>query len=127
MERRFFDRTDVAANGELIWATKGVLGKVSTHRAYLMTENLSVDGAKIVIHGKHHLAEGARARLKLGLEFADVELLDITHPTPDHTDVRLRFLAPHRGFLEEVEKYLPSSSRRERTAFEDNWIGSNYW
>jgi len=127
MERRFFDRIDIAANGELIWATKGVLGKVSTHRAYLMTENLSVDGAKVIITGKHHLAEGGRARLKLGLEFADVEMLEVTHATPGHTDVRLRFLAPHRKFLEEVEKYLPSSTRRDRELVEDNWLGSNFW
>lgn len=123
MERRFFDRIDVAANGELIWATKGLLGKVSTHRAFLMTENLSVDGAKLTIEGKHYLPPGVRARFKLGLEFADVEILEVKHPAPDRTHLRIMFLSPTRRFLEEVEKYLPVSSRKDRALFEENWVG----
>jgi len=123
MERRFFERTDVAANGELIWATKGMLGKVSTHRAYLMTENLSVDGAKLVVSGKHYLPPGVRARLKLGLEFTDVELLEVKHKTSDQTDIRVTFLSPNRKFLEEVEKYLPLSVKANREVVEPNWTG----
>lgn len=124
LNRRFFERVAVGANGELIWATKGMLGRVQTHRAYLMTENLSVDGAKLIIHGKHHLPPGIRARLKLGLEFCDVELLEVKFPSPGRTSIRVTFLAPNRKFLEVVEQYLPISDRKDRGIYEQSWTGA---
>lgn len=125
MERRFFERIDVAANGELLWATKGLVGRVQTHRAYLMTENLSVDGARVALRGKHHLPPGIRARFKLGLEFCDVELLDVRYPERDRTDVRMHFLSPSRAFLEIVEQYLPAKAN-ERAFYQENWLGDGY-
>lgn len=123
MNRRFFQRADVAANGELIWATKGIMGRVQTHRAYLMTENLSVDGARLTVRGKHHLPPGIRARLKLGLEFCDVELLDVKFPSPGRTTLRVTFLSPNRRFLEVVEQYLPISDREDRGLYQQTWTG----
>ena len=125
MERRFFERVDVAANGELLWATKGLVGRVQTHRAYLMTENLSMDGARVALRGTHHLPPGVRARLKIGLEFTDVELLDVRYPERDRTDIRVHFLNPSRAFLEVIEQYLPTKVN-ERGVYEDRWLGDGY-
>jgi hypothetical protein len=127
MNRRFFDRVDVAANGELIWATKGIMGRVQTHRAYLMTENLSVDGAKLILRGKHHLPPGIRAQLKLGLELCDVELLEVKYPSPGRTSLRVTFMAPNRRFLEVVEKFLPIGNTVNREVLAPNWIGNDDW
>jgi len=58
LERRFFSRTNVSANGELVWATKKMFGRVSTHREFLVTENLSRDGAKVLLNDTHHFPVG---------------------------------------------------------------------
>ncbi|MGI9608347.1 MAG: hypothetical protein ACR2P0_19615 [Acidimicrobiales bacterium] len=123
MNRRFFHRADVQANGELVWATKHRFGRVSTHREYVVTNNVSVDGASIMIPGQHRFPIGCRARLKLGLEFCDVEILD-NEPTPHgDTDLRIRLLSPSARFIAVVEQWLPES-KIDRTEHEEVWGGS---
>ena len=80
MDRRFFHRVDVAANGELLWATKSRVGRVKNHRDYVRTINVSIDGAKLVLPGRHSFPNGAKARLKLGIEYCDCLLY--TSPSP---------------------------------------------
>lgn len=107
MERRFFERVDTSVNGELIWATKGSFGRVTTHRVYITSENLSIDGIKVLIDDSYDFPMHSRARLKLGLEFCDVEVLGIDPAPAGQQGLRLTFLAPHQRFLEVVEKWLP--------------------
>lgn len=121
MDRRFFGRVDIKANGELLWATKR-LGRVKTHREYITTVNVSIDGAKILVPGSHAFPVGARARLKLGIEFCDVEILESDHTTvTDKTYARLLFLNPSTKFVSVVERWMPiSTEARER--FTSVWI-----
>lgn len=53
MNRRFFNRVDVKAIGELVWATRSRLGRVKTHCEYITTSNVSVSGAKIRLQRKY--------------------------------------------------------------------------
>ncbi len=122
MERRFFQRFDVQANGELIWATRSRFGKVSQHRVFVATENLSVDGALLLLFGEHELPLGARARLKLGLEFVDVEVRGHMPAPPQRTALRTMFIAPSGAFIRTVEEQL-AVPIEQRTGFQANWTG----
>lgn len=108
MDRRFFNRVDVKANGELLWATKSRLGRVTNLREYITTINVSIDGAKVLIPGNHVFPEGARASIKLGIQFCEVEVLDAdTSNSPNYTIARLLFISPDQRFVSILEKYLP--------------------
>ena len=120
MNRRFFHRVDVKANGELIWATKSRMGRVKSHREYVTTINVSVDGAKIALKGRHDFPLHSRARLKLGIEFCDVEILYID-TNPDATVLRVNFVSPTHRFISVVEKWMPISTE-ERDDFISAWM-----
>lgn len=109
MNRRFFHRVDVRANGELIWATRSRLGRVSTHREFITTDNVSMSGAKIVLKGKHDFPLRSRAQLKLGLEICDVEVLQI-ETSSKATLLRLAFITPGLRFITIVEHWMPIST-----------------
>lgn len=123
LERRFFERTRVSANGELLWATKKMFGRVTNHRAFLVTENLSRDGAKVLLHEEHHFPAGSRARLKLGIEFTEVEVLGVQRPREGRTALRLTFINPNAKFNRVVEQYLPLGNEFERVPHETQWAG----
>jgi len=122
MERRFFNRVDVEANGELLWATKSRVGRISNHREYIKTVNVSMDGAKIAVPGYRSFPVGARARLKLGIEFSEVEVLEtIGNTSSDFTLVRVTFVSPNHRFISVVERWMPISTE-ERDDFMSSWI-----
>ncbi len=121
MNRRFFNRVDVQANGELLWATKSRFGRVTNHREYITTKNVSIDGAKIAIPGSHNFPEGAHARIKFGIQFCEVEVLETTvMASGAATIARVIFLAPDARFVKEIEKYLPVQTD-EREDFLSAW------
>jgi len=67
-----------------------------------------MDGAKIVMKGRHTFPTSARARLKLGIEFCEVEILEVQHRSgPDSTQLRLSFISPSARFVSVVEKWMP--------------------
>lgn len=125
MERRFFERAEAAANGELIWATRNRLGRTHTHRAFLRTENVSLEGGRLIIDGDHSFPLEARGRLKIGLQFCDVQVRAIEEPQDGHTVLRVVFLSPTTAFLHEVEKYLPIENWDERVVYQPRWTGSD--
>lgn len=99
------------ANGELLWATKSRLGKVKTQREYITTINVSIDGAKFSIAGRHLFPLNAHARLKLGIEFCEVEVLEVDRKSmPNNTILRVSFVAPTPKFVSVVEKWMPIST-----------------
>ena len=121
MNRRFFYRVDIQANGELLWATRTRLGRVSTHRDYVTTMNISIDGAKVVMKGRQSFPTNARARLKLGIEFCEVEILEALHKSqPDSTQLRLNFIAPNPRFISVVEKWMPIDAQ-DRDEYISAW------
>lgn len=120
MNRRFFHRVDVRANGELIWATRSRLGKIKTHHAYITTTNVSVSGARIELSGKHNFPIRSRARLKLGLEYCEVEVLESDTSTSAKTILRLSFITPSSRFISIVEKWMPISTD-ERDEYVHAW------
>ena len=122
MNRRFFKRVDVHANGELIWATKSRFGRVTTHRVFVMTENVSVDGARILLPGSYDFPIMSRARLKLGLEFSEVEVLDCVRTRAGRTALRLTFITPSHRFIEVVERWIPVATA-QREVFGASWAG----
>ena len=107
MNRRFFNRVDVRANGELLWATRSRFGKIRTHREFITTTNVSVSGAKIELKGNHEFPLRSRARLKLGLEYCEVEVLELIRSTPGRTLLRLSFITPSARFIAIVEQWMP--------------------
>ena len=119
MNRRFFHRVDVRANGELVWATRSRLGRVRTHREFITTDNVSMSGARIALRGKHDFPLRSRARLKLGLEFCDVEVLEI-ETSFNSTVLRLAFLTPNSRFVAIVEQWMPISTN-DRDEFVSAW------
>jgi hypothetical protein len=119
MNRRVFHRVDVKANGELLWATKSRMGRVKTHREYITTINVSVDGAKIALKGRHDFPVHSRGRIKLGIEFCEVEVLDI-EAARDATILRVNFVSPTQRFVSVVEKWMPISTD-ERNGFLSAW------
>ncbi len=120
MNRRFFHRVDVHANGELLWATRSRLGKVKTHREYVTTENVSVSGAKIILKGNFDFPLRSRARLKLGLEYCEAEVLEIAKSETGFTMLRLSFITPTTKFITIVEQWMPISTG-EREDFVHAW------
>lgn len=120
MNRRFFHRVDVRANGELIWATRSRFGKVKTHREWITTSNVSVSGARITVPGGHDFPLRSRARLKLGLEFCEVEVLEVSKPSSSQTDLRLSFITPSAKFITVVEQWMPISTD-DREEFSQAW------
>ena len=121
MNRRFFQRVDITANGELLWATKSRLGRVKNHREYITTINVSIDGAKIVVPGRVTFPTGARARLKLGIEFCDVDVLE-SSTNGNRTIARVTFVNPSRRFVSVVEKWIPEAKAQHRDRFTNNWV-----
>jgi len=119
MNRRFFNRVDVQANGELLWATKSRFGRVTNMREYITTVNVSIDGAKISIPGNHNFPDGAHARIKLGIQFCEVEIL-ASETTATSTVARILFLQPDGRFIAELERYLPVD-KGEREDFLSAW------
>jgi hypothetical protein len=120
MNRRFFHRVDVHANGELLWATRSRLRKVKTHRKYITTENVSVSGAKIILNGDFRFPVGSRAQLKLGLEYCEVEVLEVLKSKGGLTMLRLTFITPSSKFVTIVEQWMPISTG-ERDDFVHAW------
>jgi hypothetical protein len=121
LERRFFGRVNVSANGEILWATKKLLGRVANHREFLVTQNLSRDGARVLLRNNHHFPVGSRARLKLGIEFCEVEILGVQKTNDGQTVLRMAFCSPNARFNRVVEQYLPVANERETV--ETNWTG----
>jgi len=120
MNRRFFHRVEVHANGELLWATKSRLGRVKTHRQYITTDNVSVAGAKVILQGDYDFPVRSRARLKLGLEYCEVEVLEHHKSGTGQTMLRLSFITPSMKFITVVEKWMPISTDR-RDDFVQSW------
>ena len=119
-ERRVFTRVDLRANGELVWATKSRLGRVTTHREFVTTKNVSIDGALIVLPGSWEFPENARARLKLGIEFCDVEILE-SRRTGSASLLRMMFLQPTPRFVSVLEGWMPAVATEVRQGFQSIW------
>lgn len=120
MNRRFFHRVDVRANGELLWATKSRLGKIKSHREYITTSNVSVSGARITVPGDNTFPVRSRARLKLGLEYCEVEILEVSKPNKNLSELRLAFITPSARFISIVEQWMPISTD-ERETYQSAW------
>lgn len=120
MDKRLFHRVDVSANGELHWATKSRVGRLTKHKEHIRTENVSIDGAKILVPGKHHFPKGARARLKLGIEFCDVEVREAVSAN-EGTILRLIFISPSARFVAVLEKSMRVTTH-ERDDFISSWM-----
>jgi len=118
--RRLFHRAAITANGEFIWATKNRLGRVKTHREFVTTKDISVEGAKIRMDGAHEFPAKFRGRMKLGLHFCDVEVLDSSQ-SETSTELRILFLAPNQQFIEIIEQWMPVS-QESRNEFKSAWL-----
>gem|GEM_PF-1435646 len=107
-ERRSFRRVELRRNGELVWTSKSRLGRKTTNREFITTKNLSVEGAKIVLPGEWEFAENERARLKLGIDFCDVTILDAAS-NGVATTIRLGYVAPSPSFIQAIERAQPDA------------------
>ncbi len=120
MERRLFHREPAEINGELVWFTKGRLGKQRRHHSFVRTSNLSLEGAKIHLSGTHDIATGAKARLQLGIISNDVRVLEANH-TGSSTWLRVVYKEPSQQFIAYLEENLPVITE-DRSRFEGKWV-----
>ena len=119
MERRMFHREALSVNGELKWYTKSRLGRKESHRSFIQTINLSLDGAKIELDGIYQFEVKSRARLQLGIAFTDVTVLEVGQEN-GFTTLRLVFMAPNTDFIAFLEENLPTITQ-DRQFYEGKW------
>ena len=120
MERRVFKRSSVEMNGDLSWTTKGRFGRKQKQRAFVRTENLSLDGARIFLDGTLPFAVDATARLQLGIRYCDVRILEVLHQD-DCTILRITFVTPSRSFVSILEEQLAINTGARGTV-EGKWV-----
>lgn len=122
MNRRFFERTLVRANGELFWATKGRFGKLTSHHTFFHTQNVSLDGARLVLSPDVVIPDGSVVRVKFGLETCAVEVRT-TERVADNIIVRVIFLNPSQKFVSTIEQWIPVDETKR--SFSEFWTGTD--
>ncbi len=105
IDRRMFERTSVAVDGELRWQIRGRSGLVTTKRVKFTTHDLSIDGARIATAKTTRLPVGASVLLTLGDEVSAARVRGhLQDPDKKRRKlVLLQFDAPSAEFLRVVD------------------------
>jgi len=107
-ERRLFARTDVEVEGTLVWQTKRRVGGPKTHDVPMQTVDLSVEGAKVLVHKSVNLPVGASVRVMFQGQSspARVRQVLVNDDDPDVKMLRLQLESPNESFMEVIEQWL---------------------
>lgn len=122
-ERRLFARTDVEVQGELMWQTKRRVGGVKTHTVPMQTIDLSVNGAKFLVHHSIKLPVGASVRVMFHDQSSPARVREILLNDED-TDtkmVRVELESPPDAFMRIIDQWL-DANKGGRKFVEDSWF-----
>ncbi len=121
MDRRMFERTEVAVDGELLWQVKRG-GIVKTNRVEITTLDLSVDGARVSSNKRARLPIGASVMVTFNGQRSAARIR-ATLPDPDNGKRRLlllQFEEPNRDFLQVIDQWVDAGKGGNR-------FKSEYW
>lgn len=118
-ERRNFHRVTTPHTGEFVWKSKLLLGRHQTEREFVTTQDLGVNGARIVLPGEWKFSEGDRGRLKVGPEHCDAKVLEAT-TNGVATTLRLTFVNPSPQFTASLV-ILTDPDQQERFSLKSLW------
>lgn len=108
IDRRMFERTDVAVTGDLLWQVKRRSGLVKTHRVEITTFDLSVDGARVSTSKATRLPTGASVLLTFNGETSAARVRGHL-PDPNKKRGRLlllQFDEPSAEFLRVIDMWI---------------------
>jgi len=122
-ERRLFARTDVEVQGTLVWQTKRRIGGAKTHKVPIQTIDLSVEGAKVLVHKSVDLPVGASVRLVFDEESspARVRQMLLHEQDVEVKMLRLQLEDPSDRFMQVIEQWLDAGAGG-RKFVETNWF-----
>lgn len=121
MDRRMFERIEVAVEGELLWQVKRG-GIVKTNRVDVTTLDLSVDGARVTTNKRTRLPIGASVRVTFNGQQSAARIR-ATLPDPKDSKRRLlliQFEEPNRDFLQVIDQWVDAGKGGNR-------FKSEYW
>ncbi len=123
-ERRIFARTDVEVQGEIHWQTKRRVGGIKNHMAPTQTIDLSVDGAKVLIHHTVNLPVGASVRLVFHDQSSPARIRQVlsNDEDPGTKMLRLQLEEPPVGFMRIIDQWL-DANKGGRKFQETSWFG----
>jgi len=121
-ERRLFTRTDVEIQGTLRWAVKRRLGGVKQHEVPMMTVDLSVNGAKILVADSVDLPVGASCRIMFSDESSPARVRKVTTNGTDHKMLSMQLEEPPLGFMRVIDQWLDASAGGRKFE-ETSWFG----
>ena len=109
-ERRLFARTDVEIQGTLRWAVKRRIGGIKQHDVPMMTIDLSVNGAKILVAEAIDLPVGASCRIMFSDESSPARVRKVTTNGSDHKMLSMELEEPPIGFMRVIDQWLDASA-----------------
>jgi hypothetical protein len=121
-ERRLFGRTDVEIQGTLRWAVKRRIGGVKQHDVPMMTVDLSVNGAKILVADSVDLPVGASCRIIFNDESSPARVRKVTTNGSDHKMLSMQLEEPPIGFMRVIDQWLDASAGGRKFE-ETSWFG----
>lgn len=103
-----------------MWQTKRSIGGVKTHDAPMQTIDLSVEGAKVLVHHSVKLPEGASVLVTLKDQSSPARVRHIVKNDrdPDTKMLRLQLEHPPEPFMRIIEQWLDASAGGRK--FEDS-------
>lgn len=122
-ERRLFARTDVEVFGELQWQLKRRVGPAKTRTAPIQTVDLSVDGARVLVHRTVSLPIGASVRIVFDEHSSPARVRQVLKNEEDRDNqmLRLQLENPPDGFMRIIDQWL-DANKGGRKFKERNWI-----
>ena len=121
-ERRVFERTDVAVEGDLQWQIKRRSGLISTKTVEITTVDLSIDGARVLAPKKARLPIGASVLLSFNGQTSPARVR-ATLPDPEDPKSRillLQFDQPSTNFLQIIDQWVDAGKG-------GNQFKAQYW
>ncbi len=123
-ERRIFARTDVEVQGEIFWQTKRRVGGIKSHSAPMQTIDLSVDGAKVLVHKSITLPQGASVRVVFHDQSSPARVRQVLSNEEDKDTkmLRLQLEEPPAEFMRIIDQWL-DANKGGRKFQESSWFG----
>lgn len=104
---RLFRRVNVRVAGGLTIESRSLMGK-KMKRIQLHTEDLSIEGARVVLPGSHSLKPGLPVAFDLNADSSTLALVVGCEKARGSTTVRLRFIDPGQAFLSQLIPIMKS-------------------
>ncbi len=122
-ERRLFARTDVEVQGELFWQSKRIIGGIKNNTVPMQTIDMSVNGAKVLVHKSVDLPLGASLRIVFHGESSPARVREVLFNEEDRSTkmLRLELEVPPEAFMIIIEQWLDAGNSG-RKFVEESWF-----